>query len=64
VNSVLSVLSAFSVQFGPWDVFCMTTAGMHDNGKGAPSPHLPQPVPEPNKVIAYRDLRIHLGTPT
>jgi hypothetical protein len=33
-------LSAFSVQFGPWNVFCMTTGGMHDNGKGAPSPHL------------------------
>jgi hypothetical protein len=20
------------VEFGPWDAFCMTTAGMHDNG--------------------------------
>ncbi len=26
-------LSAFSVEFGPWDGFCMTTVGMHDNGK-------------------------------
>jgi hypothetical protein len=26
------MLPAFSVQFAPWDVFCMTTGGMHDNG--------------------------------
>jgi hypothetical protein len=25
-------LSAFSVKLGLWDTFCMTTAGMHDNG--------------------------------
>jgi hypothetical protein len=30
---VSSALSAFSVQFAPWDAFCMTTTGMHDNGK-------------------------------
>jgi hypothetical protein len=32
LTSVPSALSAFSVQFGPWDAFCMTTVGMHDNG--------------------------------
>ena len=34
--SALSALSAFSVEFGPWDAFCMTTAGMHDNGGPLP----------------------------
>ena len=58
------MLSAFSVQFGPWDVFCMTTGGMHDNGGRHSSPHLPVPVLEPHKVMAYCDVHIHLGTPT
>lgn len=30
--SAPSALSAFSVQFAPWDAFCMTTGGVHDNG--------------------------------
>ena len=30
--SASSALSAFSVKLGLWDTFCMTTAGMHDNG--------------------------------
>jgi hypothetical protein len=34
--SAPSALSAFSVEFGPWGAFCMTTAGMHDNGGPAP----------------------------
>jgi hypothetical protein len=57
-------LSAFSVQFGLWGVFCMTTGGMHDNGGSTLSPHLPEHVPEPHKVMAYCDVHILLGTPT
>ncbi|SPE30335.1 hypothetical protein SBA5_780030 [Candidatus Sulfotelmatomonas gaucii] len=62
--SVSSALSAFSIQFGPWDVFCMTTGGMHDNGGRALVTHLPEPVPEPHKVMADCDVHIHLGPPT
>ena len=36
---------------------------MHDNCGGAPVPHLPEPVPQAHKVIAYCDVQIHLGTP-
>ena len=44
--------------------FCMTKAGPHDNGGGHPSPHLPEPIPESHKVMAYCDVHIHLCTPT
>ena len=34
----------------------MTKTGPHDNGGKAPSPHLPEFVPQPHKVMAYCDV--------